>query len=171
MSRRRGIMSESFKYELAKDLGFYDVVQREGWEGIRTKDAGNMVKRAIQIAEEQLAKQYTASAPSINQSQSSYSQPNYNQPSYNQTSYSSSNYNQSAYSAGQTQQSYAQPGFSQSGYGGTQQSSYSPAYTPNANNTNMSNFTPSYLNQPHPAIWNQATSGSQQAARPEQRPY
>ena len=58
MSRRRGIMSESFKSELAKDLGFYDVVQREGWEGIRTKDAGNMVKRAIQIAQEQLVKQY-----------------------------------------------------------------------------------------------------------------
>ena len=51
MSRRRSVMSESFKYELAKDLGFYDVVQREGWSGIRTKDAGNMVKRAIQIAE------------------------------------------------------------------------------------------------------------------------
>jgi hypothetical protein len=55
--RRRGVMSESFKYELAKDLGFYDVVQKEGWEGIRTKDAGNMVKRAIQIAEEHLVKQ------------------------------------------------------------------------------------------------------------------
>jgi small acid-soluble spore protein F (minor alpha/beta-type SASP) len=50
-------MSESFKTELAKDLGFYNVVQSSGWEGIRAKDAGNMVKRAIQIAEEQLAKQ------------------------------------------------------------------------------------------------------------------
>ncbi|MNH88558.1 hypothetical protein D3C73_410680 [compost metagenome] len=57
--RRRGVMSEAFKTELAKDLGFYDVVQKEGWEGIRTKDAGNMVKRAIQIAEEHLAKQNT----------------------------------------------------------------------------------------------------------------
>jgi small acid-soluble spore protein F (minor alpha/beta-type SASP) len=53
--RRGGVMSEAFKYELAKDLGFYDVVQREGWGGIRTRDAGNMVKRAIQIAEEHLA--------------------------------------------------------------------------------------------------------------------
>jgi len=53
MSRRsRGVMSESFKYELAKDLGFYETVRREGWGGIRTKDAGNMVKRAIQIAEQ-----------------------------------------------------------------------------------------------------------------------
>jgi small acid-soluble spore protein F (minor alpha/beta-type SASP) len=57
MSRRkRGIMSEQFKMELAKDLCFYDVVKQEGWQAIKTQDAGNMVKRAIQIAEEQLAK-------------------------------------------------------------------------------------------------------------------
>ena len=52
MSRRRGVMSEQFKAEIAKDLGIYDKVQREGWGGITTKDAGNMVKRAIQIAEQ-----------------------------------------------------------------------------------------------------------------------
>ncbi|MDF1509516.1 small, acid-soluble spore protein, alpha/beta type [Robertmurraya sp. DFI.2.37] len=56
MGRRRGMMSEQFKEELAKELGFYDVVQKEGWGGIRAKDAGNMVKRAIEIAEQQLAK-------------------------------------------------------------------------------------------------------------------
>jgi small acid-soluble spore protein F (minor alpha/beta-type SASP) len=48
-------MSEQFKDELAKDLGFYDTVVREGWGGIKSKDAGNMVKRAIQLAEQQLA--------------------------------------------------------------------------------------------------------------------
>ncbi|WP_025028167.1 small, acid-soluble spore protein, alpha/beta type [Caldalkalibacillus mannanilyticus] len=57
MSRRRGIMSEQFKEELAKELGFYDTVQREGWGGIRARDAGNMVKRAIEIAEQSLANQ------------------------------------------------------------------------------------------------------------------
>lgn len=56
MSRRRSIMSEQFKAEIAKDLGFYDTVQREGWGGIRTKDAGNMVKRAIQIAEQAISR-------------------------------------------------------------------------------------------------------------------
>ncbi|WP_276357715.1 small, acid-soluble spore protein, alpha/beta type [Cohnella caldifontis] len=56
MSRRRSVMSEAFKAELAKDLGFYETVQREGWGGIRTKDAGNMVKRAIEIAEQALAR-------------------------------------------------------------------------------------------------------------------
>jgi small acid-soluble spore protein F (minor alpha/beta-type SASP) len=54
---RRGIMSEEMKIELAKELGFYDVVQKEGWGGIRAKDAGNMVKRAIEIAQEQLDEQ------------------------------------------------------------------------------------------------------------------
>jgi small acid-soluble spore protein F (minor alpha/beta-type SASP) len=54
MGRRRGIMSEEMKIELAKELGFYDVVQKEGWGGIRAKDAGNMVKRAVEIAQEQL---------------------------------------------------------------------------------------------------------------------
>jgi small acid-soluble spore protein F (minor alpha/beta-type SASP) len=52
---RRSMMSEKFKEELAKELGFWDVVQKEGWGGIRAIDAGNMVKRAIEIAEEQLA--------------------------------------------------------------------------------------------------------------------
>ncbi len=55
LSRRRGIMSENFKYELAKDLGFYETVQKEGWGGIKSRDAGNMVKRAIEMAEEQMA--------------------------------------------------------------------------------------------------------------------
>jgi small acid-soluble spore protein F (minor alpha/beta-type SASP) len=47
-------MSANFKEELAKELGFYDVVQKEGWGGIRAKDAGNMVKRAIELAQVQL---------------------------------------------------------------------------------------------------------------------
>ncbi|WP_062051216.1 small, acid-soluble spore protein, alpha/beta type [Bacillus sp. JCM 19034] len=55
MSRRRGVMSDQLKEELAKELGFYDTVQKEGWGGIRARDAGNMVKRAIELAEQQLA--------------------------------------------------------------------------------------------------------------------
>ncbi|WP_042354625.1 small, acid-soluble spore protein, alpha/beta type [Bacillus rubiinfantis] len=55
MGRRRGVMSDRFKEELAKDLGFYDVVQKEGWGGIRARDAGNMVKRAIELAQKQIA--------------------------------------------------------------------------------------------------------------------
>ena len=54
---RRGIMSERFKEELAKELGLYDVVQKEGWGGTKARDAGNMVKRAIEIAQSNLAEQ------------------------------------------------------------------------------------------------------------------
>lgn len=54
MGRRGRAMSDAFKVELAKDLGIYDTVQREGWGGIKAKDAGNMVKRAIEIAEQAL---------------------------------------------------------------------------------------------------------------------
>lgn len=50
-------MSDRLKEEIAKELGFYDTVQKEGWGGIRARDAGNMVKRAIQMAEEQLGNQ------------------------------------------------------------------------------------------------------------------
>jgi len=56
MSRRRGIMSDWLKEEIAKELGFYDTVQSEGWGGIKARDAGNMVKRAVEMAEEQLAR-------------------------------------------------------------------------------------------------------------------
>ena len=48
-------MTEEFKEELAKELGFWDTVQEEGWGGIKAKDAGNMVKLAIEKAQHQLA--------------------------------------------------------------------------------------------------------------------
>jgi small acid-soluble spore protein F (minor alpha/beta-type SASP) len=54
--RNRGVMSDQLKYEIAKDLGFYDKVQSEGWGAVTTKDAGNLVKRAIQMAEQNIAK-------------------------------------------------------------------------------------------------------------------
>lgn len=50
-------MSDGLKEELAKELGFYNTVQEEGWGGIRSRDAGNMVKKAIEIAERDLANQ------------------------------------------------------------------------------------------------------------------
>ncbi|HET6871908.1 MAG TPA: small, acid-soluble spore protein, alpha/beta type [Sporolactobacillaceae bacterium] len=55
MGRRRGIMSNQLKEEIAKELGFYETVQQEGWGGIRARDAGNMVKRAIEMAQNQLS--------------------------------------------------------------------------------------------------------------------
>lgn len=52
MARRRGLMSNALKEEIAKELGFDQVVKKEGWGGIRARDAGNMVKRAIEKANE-----------------------------------------------------------------------------------------------------------------------
>ncbi|MDQ0209180.1 small, acid-soluble spore protein, alpha/beta type [Alkalicoccobacillus murimartini] len=60
MSRRRGVMSDRLKVELAKELGFYETVEKEGWGGIRARDAGNMVKRAIELAENQLANEHNS---------------------------------------------------------------------------------------------------------------
>ncbi|SFG37251.1 small acid-soluble spore protein F (minor alpha/beta-type SASP) [Halobacillus alkaliphilus] len=57
MGRRRGMMSDSFKEEIAKELGFYDKVQKDGWGGITTREAGNMVKRAIEKAQEQMIRE------------------------------------------------------------------------------------------------------------------
>lgn len=52
MGRQRSMMSDQLKEEIAKELGFYDTVQQEGWGGIKARDAGNMVKRAIEMAEQ-----------------------------------------------------------------------------------------------------------------------
>ncbi|WJY26734.1 MULTISPECIES: small, acid-soluble spore protein, alpha/beta type [Sporosarcina] len=57
MAKRNGVMSEQLKVEIAKELGFYDVVEREGWGGIKSRDAGNMVKRAIEMAQRGLSEQ------------------------------------------------------------------------------------------------------------------
>ncbi|MBE3550114.1 MAG: small, acid-soluble spore protein, alpha/beta type [Brockia lithotrophica] len=54
MGRRRGVMSEGFKQELAKELGFYDKVKDGDWGNITTREAGLLVRRAIEKAEEQL---------------------------------------------------------------------------------------------------------------------
>jgi len=54
MASKRGVMSDALKTEIAKELGFYDTVERDGWGGITARDAGSMVKRAIEIAERSL---------------------------------------------------------------------------------------------------------------------
>ena len=55
--RRRGIMSEQLKYELAKELGVADIVRREGFGGVSSRDCGNMVRLAIERAERTVANQ------------------------------------------------------------------------------------------------------------------
>lgn len=55
MGRKRGVMSENLRFELAKELGVFETVQQKGWGGVSSKDCGNLVKKAIEIAERSLA--------------------------------------------------------------------------------------------------------------------
>jgi len=53
---KRGIMSEDLKYEIAKELGVYNVVKNEGWGSVSSRNCGNMVAKAIEMAEKNLIK-------------------------------------------------------------------------------------------------------------------
>ena len=50
MSSHKSIMSEALKMEVAKELGVYDTVKKDGFGGVTSRDCGNMVSRAIEIA-------------------------------------------------------------------------------------------------------------------------
>ncbi|NLI70192.1 MAG: small, acid-soluble spore protein, alpha/beta type [Firmicutes bacterium] len=54
MARRRSVMSEAMKYEMARDMGVADIVEREGWGGVTSRQCGNMVRLAIEKAEQML---------------------------------------------------------------------------------------------------------------------
>ncbi|NLO47339.1 MAG: alpha/beta-type small acid-soluble spore protein [Clostridiales bacterium] len=51
MSARRSIMSDNLKMECARELGVYDIVKNNGWGDVTSKDCGNVVRKAIEIAE------------------------------------------------------------------------------------------------------------------------
>lgn len=51
MGRRRSLMSEGLKAEIAKELGVYETVASEGWGSVTSRDCGNIVKKAIEMAE------------------------------------------------------------------------------------------------------------------------
>ncbi|HUW65646.1 MAG TPA: small, acid-soluble spore protein, alpha/beta type [Spirochaetia bacterium] len=55
MSKRRGLMSEELKYELAQELGVAHLVDREGWGSVSSRDCGNLVRLAIERAERAIA--------------------------------------------------------------------------------------------------------------------
>lgn len=57
MARNRGIMSEQLKYEIARELGVDHIVANQGWGAVSSRDCGNIVRNAIQIAERSLADQ------------------------------------------------------------------------------------------------------------------
>lgn len=51
MASKKNTMSENLKEEIAKELGVYEQVKQDGgWENIPSKTCGNMVTKAIEIA-------------------------------------------------------------------------------------------------------------------------
>ncbi len=54
MARRRRVMSEELKEEIAEDLGVLDLVRREGWGSVPSRQCGNIVRKAIERAEQSL---------------------------------------------------------------------------------------------------------------------
>ena len=57
MSRRKK-MSEALKYEIAKELGVFDAVSRDGgWGNVSSRNCGNIVTKAIEIAERSVCPQ------------------------------------------------------------------------------------------------------------------
>ena len=51
MSGPRSMMSDSLKTEIAKELGVYETVKSGGWGDVSSRDCGNIVKKAIEMAE------------------------------------------------------------------------------------------------------------------------
>jgi small acid-soluble spore protein F (minor alpha/beta-type SASP) len=45
------MLSDDFKLELAKEIGVDDIVRREGWGSVSSRDCGNLVTAAIRYAE------------------------------------------------------------------------------------------------------------------------
>ena len=57
MARRRPVMSEELKYELAAELGVQALVRREGWGSVSPRQCGNLVTKAIERTERSLRKE------------------------------------------------------------------------------------------------------------------
>jgi len=47
-------MSDELKAQIAKELGVYDTVATEGWGAVSAKNCGNIVRKAIEMAERNL---------------------------------------------------------------------------------------------------------------------
>jgi len=50
-------MSDNLKYEIAKELGVDGIVKKEGWGSVSSRDCGNIVKKAIEMAERSMAQE------------------------------------------------------------------------------------------------------------------
>jgi small acid-soluble spore protein F (minor alpha/beta-type SASP) len=49
-------MSEELKYEIAEEMGVADLVRREGWGSVTSRQCGNLVRKSIERAEQTVSK-------------------------------------------------------------------------------------------------------------------
>lgn len=56
MPRRKSIMSDKLKLEIAEELGIGDTVRTEGFGSVSSRNCGNLVKKALERAERALDK-------------------------------------------------------------------------------------------------------------------
>ena len=57
MSKKTNLMSENLKEEIAKELGVYEQVKKDGgWGNVSSKTCGNIVSKAIAIANRNINK-------------------------------------------------------------------------------------------------------------------
>ena len=57
MSKKTNLMSENLKEEIAKELGVYEQVKKDGgWGNVFSKTCGNIVSKAIEIANRNINK-------------------------------------------------------------------------------------------------------------------
>lgn len=52
--QHKGMMSDELKEQLAQELGFAETLHQEGFGGVSSRNCGNMVKMAIELAERHL---------------------------------------------------------------------------------------------------------------------
>ena len=57
MSGHHSIMSDNLKMEIARELGVYESVSKGGWGEVSSRDCGNIVKKAIEMAERNVSGQ------------------------------------------------------------------------------------------------------------------
>ena len=51
MSKNSKLISENLREEIAKELGVYEQVKKDGgWQNVSSRDCGNIVSKAIEIA-------------------------------------------------------------------------------------------------------------------------
>jgi small acid-soluble spore protein F (minor alpha/beta-type SASP) len=52
MSRQQGMVSDSLREEIAKELGVFDKVKANGWGAVSSKECGLIVKKALERQEQ-----------------------------------------------------------------------------------------------------------------------